>query len=169
MESELEKSEPTELELREKIELAKAELERLKDDEAKLDDQIFEISNSIYEELVKGPFQNRRNRGILDQDLQGALNLLRVSRDELWVKDPVKGLDALSAWETQYKAKYELAKQVKETVKGRLGSSRIEQMLDQRKELENERRPLKKELDELESRYRDYLGSPSSRVYRMSG
>ena len=169
MEAKLAKSEDAESELKDRIELAKAELERLKEDDANLEDQVFQISNSIYEELVQGTLRDSKNRGILDQDLQGALNLLRVSRDELWIKDPAKGLGALDAWETQYKAKYELAKKLKETVEGRLDSSRIEEMLNQRRKLENEKRLLKKELEEMESRYRDYLGSPGQGISKISG
>lgn len=168
MQSELEEPK-SESDLKDKIELTKAELDRISQDDEELESQIFQISSSIYEELVQGTLRDSKNRGILDQDLQVAMNLLRVSRDELWVKDLVKALAALDAWETQYRAKYELAKQVRETVERRLGSSRIEEMLKQRREIENERRLLKKDLEEQEARYRDFLGSPHQSVSRISG
>lgn len=169
METELEKLDKPEPELKEKITATKAALQRLKEDDTKLEVQIFQISNSIYEELIQGPLRNNRNRGILDQDLERTLNLLRVSRDQLWVKDPAKGRGALDAWETQYKERYELAKEVREKVEDRLVSSGIEGMLNRRRELENERRLLKKELDELEAEYRDYIGSSDQRPSRISG
>lgn len=169
MESELEKPNKSESELKEKITATKATLERLKGDDDKLEAEIFQISNSIYEELIQGPLRNSRNRGILDQDLEGALRLLRASRDELWIKDPAKGLVALDAWETQYKAKYELAKEVKDKVEDRLATSGIDEMLNRRRGLESERRLLKKELEELEEKYRDYLGSAHQGVSQISG
>ena len=169
MESELEKPNKSESELKEKITATKAALERLKEDDDKLEAEIFQISNSIYEELIQGPLRNSRNRGILDQDLEGALRLLRASRDELWTKDPAKGLVALDVWETQYKAKYELAKEVKDKVEDRLATSGIDEMLNRRRGLESERRLLKKELEELDARYRDYLGFPRQEVSQISG
>ena len=169
MDSELEKPNKSESELKEKITATKAQLERLKEDDDKLEAEAFQISNSICEELIQGPLRNSKNRGILDQDLERALSLLRVSRDQLWVKDPAKGLGALDAWETQYKAKYELAKEVREKVEDRLVSSGIEEKVNRRKELATERQLPNKELQELESKYWDYFGYLDQRLSRIAG